>query len=110
MEQTEDRENFIRALSALLLFILHFADCDATNSDSSHKSQISYKEQQTCQQCPLHQSSHAHKNTFRLYVPDAWWWKLLLPPGALAVLMPSWVSVDAKFPVLLPPLREEDPG
>lgn len=39
-----------------------------------------------------------------------WWWRLPLPPGALAALMPSWVSVEARFPVLLPPLREEDPG
>lgn len=33
-----------------------------------------------------------------------------MPPGALAALMPSWVRVEARFPVLLPPLREEVPG
>lgn len=32
-----------------------------------------------------------------------------MPPGALAALMPSWVRVEARFPVLLPPLREEVP-
>lgn len=43
-------------------------------------------------------------------VPGAGWWKLLFPPCALAALIPSWVRVEARFPVLLPPLREDDPG
>lgn len=42
--------------------------------------------------------------------PGEGWWKLPLPPGVFAALMPSWVRVEARFPVLLPPLREEDPG
>lgn len=32
-----------------------------------------------------------------------------MPPGVAAALMPNWVRVEARFPVLLPPPRDEDP-